>query len=170
MKSFKAFITESRVIGKKMGHDLYVHKDYTDNIPKDVHDNALNLLHKEHPDFKHNIVKYNKKTNNISFLNSPDFDTEHEPHIHDSVIVKPEGTTKYIKPLKVPWIYHQKHEFVGDDYKGFDIDRSKKRAVQYKTAIQKVADEKGVPTKQISSRIGNRDYWKKEIVPHIKED
>jgi len=169
MKSFITFLLEDKKVGKRMGDDLYVHKDYVEghpDIPADVHASALSVLHKEHPDFTHTIVKYNKKSNNISFLHSPDWDTEHEPHIKDSVIVKPSGESKYFKPKADPNIYHKKHEFVGSDYKGFDVERSKRRQVQYTAAVEKVKKLKNDPN--VSKKIGNRSYWQKEIVPHIE--
>jgi hypothetical protein len=171
MKSFKEFLLEDRAIGKKMGHDLYVHKNYVHQvaIPKDIHNSALIALHKNYPDFNYTIVKYNKLTNNSSFLNSPDWDTAHEPQIKDSVMITPEGGCKYTKPKKIPQIYHQKWAFVGDDYKGFDVDRSKLRTKQYQKAIVDIADKTGQPTKAISSRIGYKDYWDREIAPHIGE-
>lgn len=171
MKSFVEFLSEERRIGKKMA-DYYVHKDYVDQspIPKDVYNNALSALKKEHPDFEPTIVKHNPKNDNISFLHSPDWDSAHEPQIKDSVLVTPEGSTKYTAPKKEPQIYHQKWQFVGDDYKGFDVERSKRRTKQYQAAIEKKATDTGQPTKQISSRIGYKSYWDKEIVPHIQGD
>lgn len=152
-----------------MGHDLYIHKDYVDqtNIPKDVLDNAKSILSTNHPEHNYTIVKHNKVTNNISFLHSPDWDIEHEPHIKDSVLVKPTGESTYSKPKKDPQIYHQKWTFVGDDYKGFDVERSKKRTKDYMKAVQKVKDSTGDPS--VSKKIGYKSYWDREVVPHIEE-
>lgn len=168
MKTFKQLLIEERKIGKKMS-DMYVHKDYVDktSIPKDIYNNALSTLKKNHPDFSHTIVKHNPKNNNISFLHSPDWDTAHEPHIHDSVLVTPEGTSKYSAPKKEKQIYHQKWAFVGDDYKGFDVERSKLRTKQYQKAVDKVKQLKNDPT--VSKKIGYKSYWDKEIVPHIED-
>ena len=175
MITFRNFLSESAPVGKRMGDDLYVHKDYVEGhpgIPADIHAAATAALKKNHPEFKpnfkHTIVKYNKKSKNISFLYSPDWDTAHEPHIKDSVLVKPDGTSKYSAPKKDPQIYHKKHEFVGADYKGFDIERSKKRQVQYSAAVEKVKKLNNDP--KVSSKIGYKSYWDKEVVPHIKND
>lgn len=159
----------ARKIGKQMGHDLYVHKDYAKdtNISHDVLHNAKEHLSKNHPNFEYTIIKHNKQTNNVSFLHSPDWDSEHEPHIHHSVLVKPSGETKYMGPKKDPQIYHQKWQFVGDDYKGFDVNRSKLRTTQYTNAIDHLKQTTG--DQSISKKIGTKSYWDKEVVPHIKE-
>lgn len=159
----------SRKIGKKMGNDMYVHKDYvhTTDIPHDVLNRAKEHLEKNHPNFDYTIIKHNKETNNVSFLKSPDWDTEHEPHIHDSVLVKQSGETKYMPPKKDKQIYHQKWQFVGDDYKGFDVERSKLRTKQYTNAINDLKQSTG--DLSISKKIGSKSYWEQNIVPHIKE-
>ncbi len=153
-----------------MGHDLYVHKDYVKNttIPPDVYDKAKQSLELNHPGFEYNIVKHNKQTNNVSFLHSPDWDTTHEPHIKHSVHVKPNGDTKYMAPKKDPQIYHQKWQFVGDDYKGFDVERSKLRTKQYTKTINDLKTKTG--DNSISKKIGTKSYWDREVVPHIKEN
>jgi hypothetical protein len=168
MKSFKEFLLEEKTVGKKIGTCLYVHKQYASTIPQEHYNNALEILKSTYPDFKYTIIKYDKANNNISFLYSPDWDSNPEPIIEDSVLVKSDGSAKYMKKKTDPQIYHQKHEFVGDDYKGFDIEKSKERFKAYTKAIKEYADELGVPTKEISSRIGTLSYWQKNIVPRIK--
>lgn len=170
MKSFIEYIVENRKLGKKVGNELYIHKDYVDqtDIPKDVLTAASSILKQKHPNHEYNIIRHNKKTNDIGFLNSPDWDESHEPYIHDSVKVSSNGETAYTKPKKDPQIYHQKWKFVGDDYKGFDVDRSKNRTKQYMDAIAKRKTETG--DSKISNKIGYKSYWDREIVPHIKTD
>lgn len=170
MKTFKQLLTEERKIGKKMGTALYVHKDYVEQsaIPKDAHDAALSSLKKNFPDFKHTIVKHDTATGNTSFLHSPDWDTAHEPQIKDSVCVKSDGSCKYSKPKADPQIYHQKWAFGGDDYKGFDVERSKLRTKQYAKAVEHVKKTTG--DSKVSSKIGTKSYWDREIVPHIEGD
>lgn len=173
MITFKTFITEvkERKIGKGTPSDFYVHKDYVDqtHIPKDVHDNALKVLKKHYPDFHHTLVKYNKNTNDISFLHSPDFDSSTEPLVGKSVKISPSGEHKLRNPGQSAQIYHQKDLMVGDDYKGFDVAKSKKRTEDYKKAVQHVANSTGQSTGDINRKTGWKSYWDKEIVPHIKE-
>lgn len=172
MKSFKSFITEikQQKIGKRMGNDLYVHRDYVSQseIPNDLHEKAFKILKQHYPDFNHTIVKYNKNTNNISFLTTSDWDSASEPLVDHSIQVKADGAIS--KPRIVNQIYHKKHEFVGPDYTGFDIEKSKQREKAYTKTIQKLADSNGVSSRYYSSRIGSPDFWNKEVVPHIKPE
>lgn len=172
MISFKTFLSEERKIGKKTPSDFYVHKDYVDktNIPKDVYDKALAVVKKNYPDFHHTIVKHNAKTNDVSFLHSPDWNTAHEPTVGDSVKVTSTGEHKFRKTTASPQIYHQKWTMVGDDHKGFDVEKSKDRTKKYQTAIKKVADKTGQTTTDINRKTGFKNYWDKEIVPHIEKD
>lgn len=158
-----------RKIGKRMGKDLYVHKDYISqtDIPKDVYDNAQKILKDKHPSHEYTIVKHNKDDNSISFLHSPDWNDSHEPYIKDSVKVHANGNTSYNKPKSDPQIYHQKWQFVGDDYKGFDVERSKLRTKQYQAAIDRYKQKTG--DMNVSKRIGNKSFWEREIVPDITE-
>ena len=173
MKSFITFLDEAAAyVGKHMGHDTWVHKDFIDRsrIPADVHAHALAVLNVNHPNFRYDVVKHNKVNNNISFIRSPDFDTAAEPQSGENVMVKSDGSTKYNKANASPSIWHQKHEMTGPEYTGFDRNKSIKRAVDYKRAIAKLVDEQGVTTKYFSGRIGRPDFWNREVVPHIKED
>lgn len=168
MGGFRRYLQESsRKVGKTMGRSTYVHKDYVgqSDVPKDAHDKALKVLHKVHPGFDYTVVKHNAETGAISFLYSPDWDTAHEPHIHDSMTVSANGAAKYNKPKFDPQIYHQKWAFVGDDYKGFDVERSKRRTQQYRAAVEKVKAITGDST--VSSKIGTKSYWESNVVPHI---
>ncbi len=169
MGSFSRYLAESGPVGKRMGRTTYVHKNYVDRsgIPKDAHDRALKTLNKVHPGFDYTVVKHNAETGAVSFLHSPDWDTAHEPHIRDSMTVSADGTAKYNKPKSDPQIYHQKWAFVGDDYKGFDVERSKLRTKQYRAAVEKVKKATGDNT--VSSKIGSKAYWEKNIVPHIED-
>lgn len=171
MKSFIVFLNEAATVGKHVGPGTWVHKNYLDQsrIPKDVHDAAHAVLKATHPDFEYNVVKHDKSTNNISFIHSPDFDTATEPKSGENVLVKSDSSIKRTAEPKDPSIWHQKHEWVGPDYKGFDVEQSKRRAVAYKSAIAKLAGEQGVPTSHFSNRIGRPAFWNKEVVPHIKE-
>ena len=161
MKSFKQFLNESvRTPGKVMGNELYVHKDYAEkhpNIPSDELKKAKEKLPK---DFDYTAVKYNKKSRDFSFIHSHDFDSAHEPTVGKSIKVHSSGEIKVTNPPKDPLIWHHKWQWVGDDYKGFDVNSSKERSKQWKSVV-------GVD-KSVSSRIGRKSYWDNEIVPKIK--
>lgn len=159
MKSFTEYLVEARIPGKKMGHDLYVHKDYTEEagIPQEELKQAQSKLPS---DFEHTAVKYNKKDQSFSFIHSPDFNTADEPTVGKSIKVFPSGETKTTNPPKDPLIWHHKWQWVGDDYKGFDVEASKERSKQWRAVV-------GV-NKEVSSRIGRKSYWEKEIIPQLQ--
>ena len=171
MKSFREYLAEAdpRKPGKRIGGSTYVHKNYVgqSTIPRDVLDTATRSLHKNHPGFEHNIVKHNSGTGSVTFLHSPDWDDAHEPQIKHSVTVKADGTTRFNKPRKDPQIYHQKWAFVGDDYHGFDVERSKQRTKQYGRAVEQVKRATG--DSKVSSKIGSKSYWDTHIAPHIED-
>lgn len=172
MMSFKTFLSEERKVGKKTPSDFYVHKDYVNqtNIPKEVHDKALAVVKKNYPNFQYTIVKHNPKTNEVSFLHSPDWNTADEPTVGDSVKVTPSGEHKFRKTTASPQIYHKKWTMVGDDYTGFDVEKSKDRTKKYQAAIKKVADKTGQTTTEINRKTSFKNYWDREIVPHIEKD
>lgn len=174
MISFKQYITESDTesqlkklglkrggkgykIGKVMGDDVYSHKNYEDQFPQDELKQAKSHLPE---DYKYHVVKYNPKTKVFSFIQSNDFDTKHEPSVHEVMTVKPDGTVK--KQKDSGWIYHHKWQWVDDDYKGFDVERSKERSKEWTD----IANEKGIP----KSKIGQRKFWDAEVEPHLKKD
>ena len=150
MIRFKDYLVESTIIGKKMGHDHYVHKDYEHVLPQDELNKAKSHLPK---DFSYTAVKHNKKEGTFSFIHSPDFDTAHEPTVGDSIKVHPSGQTKLTKQAKDPKVWHHKHQWVGPDYKGFDVEVSKARSKDWK-------DKMGV-NREMSSRIGQKSVWHK---------
>ena len=170
IKSFKNFLLESvnkpKSVGKNIGGSFYVHKDYINQskIPVDEYTHAQKRLQSVHRGYEHTIVKYTPKTKDFSFLHSPDFDTNHEPTVSSYVNVKPDSVSS-IKPLNK--IYHQKWSMVGSDYSGFDVEKNKQRTKEYTDVIQKLAKENNVPTREYSSRIQNRDFWDKHIMPHL---
>jgi hypothetical protein len=169
LKSFKGFLSEEKV-GKEIGGSVYLHKDYADNhprIPKEELDKAKNTLSKKHSDHKYNIVRYGytgADKGSFSFIHSPDFDKSHEPISGNSVRVNPSGETKVSKQKADPQIYHHKHEFVGKDYKGFDVEKSKKRSQTYNPIINKLKEK----DPKIRSRMGTSSVWNKEVLPYIE--
>ena len=161
----KELLTEftNRKIGKVIGGQIYVHKDYVDSpllkreIPLSWYKLAVSKLP---PDFDYTVVRYDLKDGSIAFISSPDFDTADEPTVGTSIKVTRDGNVKVTKPLADPWIWHHKWEWVGDDYSGFDVEQSKARSEKWKSIV-------GVD-KAVSSRIGKKSYWDREIVPKIK--
>ena len=144
-------------IGKKVGNDLYFHHSYIQNfLSEQTVDQIIKESEKQGSvlkNFNFAIIRYNKKENNISFIECENFDTSDEPIVGDSI--KFDLNTKKITKTKQPnnpLIYHHKWMFVADDYTGFNVEESKKRSIQWKSVL-------GV-NKEISSKIGRLNFWK----------
>ena len=138
---------------KKVGFSLYVHISALDELMKEMKnedivrlDNCIKELNNEH--FSFVIIKYDKKTQNISFIESNDWDIKHEPSVGNAWCYKKDGSRKFIKSSNK--IYHCKYMFVKEDYCGFDMEVSKER-VKLWSSIPNIKEHK--------SKIGNKDYW-----------
>jgi hypothetical protein len=113
---------------------------------------------------------------NISFLVSPDWDTATEPRIDFSYVVHTSSTgypdggncVKFLDFRARHIIYHHKWMFVTMDYNGFDLGESRAWS-QYWTnhpAVKALAKR----DPKWRSKIGNYDYWKKNVLDVIYND
>lgn len=141
-------------VGKYIGGNLYVHKNYVNVFP-DSYSIALNALNKNAPDFTFDIVKFNKEKSTYSFITSEDFNTKDEPTVGDSIQVDSYGNLKLTKQKKDPQIYHHKWNFVKNDYSGFNVEQSISRSISWKSIIGK--------NKELSSKIGTSSFWIKTL-------
>lgn len=140
-------------VGKMIGGKLYLHKQYDNVLPPEILNNAKRFLN----GFEYNVVAYNAMNDNITFTQSPDFDTAPEPMLGNQLLVKPDGTTKAMRPNADPWIYHHKWLMVNDDYPGFNVEESKQRSLDWMSLPD--VDYK---------RIGKKSFWEQNVVPNIK--
>ena len=138
-------------VGKFIGGNLYIHKNYVSVLPQEEYQAALKVLKENIKYFDHTMIKYNKEKNSFSFIDSPDFDISHEPVVGNSILIKADGSLKFTAQKKDPQIYHHKWLFVKNDYKGFEIKESLERTIMWKS-------EMGV-NKNLSSRIGTQSVW-----------
>jgi hypothetical protein len=138
-------------VGKDIHGEVYVQKQYENQFPKALLDKAKSVLPSN---FKYDVVKFALKTGTFSFIISKDFDTNEEPSVNGGITVKQDGSSKTFSDHG--WIYHHKWMFVGDDYKGFDVDGSKKRSLEW------------VKLPNIDkSRIGQWEYWNKNVLQRL---
>ena len=148
-----------RTPGKKMPNGYYVHKKYI-YVLENLYDIDVSQYIKKIPaGFQYTIVKYNTKTRDITFTYSPDWDTADEPIVGDAILVRKDGSTRFIKQHKDPWIYHHKWMFVADDYVGFDVEKSKQRSKEWVSipGINK-------------SKIGKLSYWEGKILTVLTDN
>lgn len=97
------------------------------------------------------VLKYDSLTNKISLISTPDWDTENEPTVGDSICAWIEGDEFCFKRIKCKnQIYHNKWQFVQPNYSGFDVEEAKERTKLW-NSIPDINKHK--------SRIGYRNYW-----------
>ena len=107
-------------------------------------------------DFDYTVVKYSFRTDNVTFVASPDFDTSPEPIAGDHWMVSADGATRFRSALSDPYIYRHKWLMVSDDYQGFDVEESKERSGCW-LALPHIA----------KSRIGWKSYWERIVLPKL---
>lgn len=136
---------------KKVVNNYYVHISAIEELKKI--DGAIEILEKTKEklplEFNYKIIKFNIKTKAITYVESNDWDEEKEPSVGNAITFNEKSPNgKLIK--EKGQIYHHKWCFVSDNYKGFNIEESKKRSKEWEKYI----------TKEWSCRIGYRKYWK----------
>lgn len=139
-------------VGKHIGNSIYIHKQYIfDIMSKQNFIKYEKILLNKYKNFSYDIIKYNYKTESISFIESKDFNTSDEPTINNIININKNGDVKFIKEKKNQQIYHHKWTFVKDDYEDFDVLKSIQRSLAWKRIIKN--------DKEISSKIGTKDFW-----------
>ena len=139
---------------KKVGYALYVHTSNLNELFNAISEDEREQIQKVidvarvylFVDF--DIVKYDKKTGNVSLISCPTWDILNEPIVEDSYCFKPDLSYKIIKGGTK--VYHNKWQFVSPDYTGFDIEKAKQRTKEW-NAIPDI--------KKYKSVIGNVDFW-----------
>lgn len=162
VKSRKLGLKRHLEVGKSIGGNLYVHKNYVDVFPQEKYLTALNYLEKNVFNFDYTIVKYSKENESFSFIKSPDFDQSDEPIAGDSILVSKTRSLKFTKQKTDPQIYHHKWLFVKDDYLCFDVKKSIQRTVAWK--------EKMGNNREMSSRIGTQSVWLEWLEKNMKNN
>jgi hypothetical protein len=140
-------------VGKDIGGYVYFHRNYIDTYPEfavHIH-HAMKYLPN---DFKWNTIKYNRKENLVTFINSPNFDSSDEPYSMDNISVDHSGNLKYYKVPKNPTIWHHKWQWTDDNYTGFDVREAKERSLHWNQQLDNHPDPK------IKSRIGSEKVWR----------
>jgi hypothetical protein len=145
-------------VGKFIGGNLYVHRDYEDSIPEIK--GIKKRLEEQHFEWKYDVVKWNVYIQRVSFIQCPGFDTEDEPVVGDSLIPLYGANRDFIRTIRAPvdpWIYHHKFLFVHQGYKGFSVEKSMERSLAWMSLD-------GIDY----SRIGKKSYWEKEVAWRLK--
>ena len=119
-------------VGRYFDQSVYVHKDFAHLIPHKIDLQVLEEAEKQLPtDFEYTLIRYDRNSGNISFIQVHNFDTDDDPIGGDSWYIKnpryiAQGEThRFTSGKKDPQVYHHKWVYVPDDYSGFDFKRSR---------------------------------------------
>ena len=139
---------------KKVAGAYYAHKSNIDELLS-----FIPLKHRELVfavcelcDKEYTVVKYTEEA--VTLIYSPDWDTANEPEVGVQYRYKLCDVFNNNLEYKVlpgrGQIYHNKWQFVSDDYSGFDIGEAKDRTLLW-NAIPNIKAHK--------SKIGYKKYW-----------
>jgi hypothetical protein len=111
-----------------------------------------------------NIIKISPV--NTSFIYSPDWDTANDPRIFYAYVVnRSSGKVRFLDLRKKNIIYHHKWMFCPSDYSGFDVEESMNWSKYWRSHPAIASLAKRDP--KWRSKIGNYDYWKKNVLDEI---
>lgn len=141
-------------VGKEIGGAVYVHRFYEALLPEPV-----KIAMKGVPaEFDYTVVKFVEKDSCVSFILCPEFDSKEEPVVGDIVRIDAKGSKRFFRQQADPFIYHHKWLFVMDDYKGFDVEKSKSRSISWLSLD-------GIDMQ----RIGRKSFWDSKVLPMLSE-
>ena len=143
-------------VGKQVGSTIYLHKSVEDKLPKEI---LFTTKNKIPNDFNYDIVKYDESNGNVTFISSPDWDISDEPIVGNAILIRGDGSERFIKQKESPQIYHHKWLFVNDNYNGFNSEDSKERSRKWLK----------IPNIEFN-KIGYKNYWDTNVVPYINEN
>lgn len=141
-------------VGKDIGGAAYLQRTYEDKLGSVL----VTAKRKLPDDFDYHIVKYNYRTNAVSFVECGDFDTAPEPTVGEIVTVDSAGNVRRRRQPRDPEIYHHKWLFVAEDYKGFDVEASRRRSLAWMQLC-------GIDRR----RIGRTSYWREFVIPQLND-
>lgn len=143
-----------KLVGKKIGSKTWGHIHYIGDIIPGSYIKTVLMICGE-TDIKPTIVRYDSAKDEVTFIESPDFDEAEEPLVGRSLSIPMSSDWKITNPPKNPLIYHHKWMFVKDDYSGFDVEESKKRSIWWKSQMGR--------DRYLSNRIGRLSFWQSWI-------
>jgi len=138
-------------VGKVVGNQVYFHKNYLDDMPKEAQDLYYKALEKLPEDHSFNTLMYEPaskgKPARIRFDESTDFDVAREPTPGKYISIDDAGN---VKSGKTDQIFHHKWMWVADDYPGFDVDNSYNWSKQWAQTLNKAPS-------------GYKNKWEQEL-------
>ena len=135
---------------KKVGSIIYIHISNIKELSEEHQGLIKDTIEFLPLDFTPEVIKIHKDYK-ISYIESRDWNTSEEPSVGDSYLVDVNGIIKLTKAKGQ--IYHHKWMFVSEDYKGFDVEKSRKRSETWDRLVPK----------ELKCKIGYRNFWKEVI-------
>lgn len=136
-------------VGKEIGGDIYVHKNYAEDIvPETILDACKHALDYYFSDFDYNCIRWSPSKLAVSFQEVPGFDTEREPRVGEYITVtydpnkEPKdfefnrGHTNYI--FHHPWLW------VRNDYTGFNVADAWNWSKKWLSTLKETSDGNGI--------------------------
>lgn len=137
---------------KRVGYNFYVHKSNMFELyyKLEIEDRNILMNVLKSSNYDYDIIKYDKKTKNVSLIECETWNKLNEPIVGDSHCYRIDGTISLVKGGTK--VYHNKWQFVSNDYVGFSLEESKRRTKEWNKI-------NGI--KLLKSKIGNKDFWYK---------
>jgi hypothetical protein len=148
--------------GKLVGNNIYFHKSLVGALPEELYHeiNKLDALFFDNRwGYGYNIIKIDMNKDVVSFINSIEFDLVDEPRIDNVYLIKDNKLDKvlsYTHHKNIP-VYHHKWMLVSNHYKGFNVEKSKRRSVWWEN--HPVVLKRKQEDKYFKSKIGMSNYW-----------
>jgi hypothetical protein len=109
-------------VGKYINGKLYFHKQYAEELLTSDQLEIVSYMDSIIP-FDYNCITLNMKSNTLSLVEAPDFDTAREPVVGRIFYQAAEESTNRISNFYTN-IWHHKWLWVKNDYEGFDVRES----------------------------------------------
>lgn len=130
-------------VGKEIGGSIYVHKNYAkDVVPNSILRKAIDILNEFHSGFKYNCIRYTPATGQVSFQESPDFDTAREPIVGDYITVDTRDGS--VRTGHSDYIWHHKWTFVTNSYDQFDVAEAWNWSKRWLSVLEEPSDGNGI--------------------------
>ena len=146
----------THAVGKVVGDNVYVHRSALEKsaIPVDVVDKRAEHLPKN---FDFQIIKWNRRSGDVSFLKSPGRDTSPEPLVGDGYKVNADGTVKFPRhrPRRIP------SRFITTSTSSSPPITASVNVAESRAAITQKWEALRYPTRRAS---GYKKYWDREVV------
>jgi len=141
---------------KRVNGCVYCHWSDVENIPADLLESGRTVLRDHGHTTDWNYVKWNEKTNTLTFAWCEGWVDRNEPIVRCQVMIRGDDVSIRSYTGDNPPIIHGKHMMIGPLYRGFSRRKAKQRWESYQGA--EWLDKR---------RMGFLKWWEENAVPRI---